>query len=166
MTFTPRLPVRDNSQHKHEADTGTVSAGSIMYLTESGTVAKVTASGQTPYGILSHNVKASLAGLPAGYEFPGEIGSADVRLGDPCQVFQDGGTFECDLYDYVGSGGLPAGTKLYARVLDSATNGQLTNDTSNVADADGAALAVALVQEPLTHDEAAAGKALQFKLLI
>lgn len=166
MVFTPRLPVRDNGQHKHEAASGATSAGSVMYLTASGTVAKVTTSGQVPYGILFHNVKAPLASLPQNYEFPGEIGSADSRLGDPVLIYQDGGTFETDLYDYSGSSGITAGTYLYARIGNSATNGQLTNDTLNVAGSDGSATAVAVAQETLTDAEASAGKRLAFKLLI
>jgi hypothetical protein len=166
MVFTPRLPVRDNGQHKHEAASGATSAGSVMYLTTSGTVAKVTTSGQVPYGILFHNVKAPLAGLPQNFEFPGEIGSADCRLGDPVLLYQDGGTFETDLYDYSGSSGISAGTLLYARINDGADNGKLTNDTLNVAGASGAAIAVARAQETLTDAEAVAGKRLAFKLLI
>ena len=168
MIFTPRLPVNENSLHKHEEASGTASAGAIMYLTESGTVAKVSTSGQVPYGILFHNVKAPLPGLPQNFEFPGEIGSADARLGDPVLLYQEGGTFETDYYEYTGATGLAAGDMLYARANGSASDGALTDDTANVAtESDGSTIkAVAQVLEPLTDDEATAGKALLVRLLI
>lgn len=164
MVFLPRLPVSEDSMRKHEASSGTAEAGSIMYLTASGTVAKVTASGHAPYGILFHRVKAPLPGLPQNFEFPGEIGSADARLGDPVLLYVEGGLFESDHYDYSGSSGLPVGTKLYARVNDSDDNGKLTNDTSNVALKDGSPKVCAEVVEPLTHAECQAKKRVTLKL--
>ena len=171
MTLNPRLPNNENPLQKHEAASGTADGGAVMYLTESGTVAKVTTSGQAPFGILFHNVKSSLAGLPAGYEFPGEIGSADMRLGDPVLVHFEGGIFETDHYRYLGSSGIPAGTLMYAHINNSDHDGKLVNDdgsTVDVADdGDGStAKAVALVLEGLSDDEADAGKALTIKLLI
>jgi len=171
MTLTPRLPANQNPLHKHEASSGTAEGGAIVFLTESGTVAKVTTSGQAPYGILFTPVKAPLSGLPQNYEFPTELGSITQRPGDPVDIYQEGGIFETSFYRYIGSSGINAGTLMYAHIGDASHNGKLVNDdgsTVSVADdGDGStAKAVAEVIEPLSHKEADANKPLAVKLLI
>jgi len=167
MILIPRNPVNQNPLHRHDANDGTAEGGMIMRLTSEGKLAKVTASGQAPFGILFPRVKSNLAGLPQNFEFPGEIGTSDQRLGDPVLVYQDGGTFEADEYDIVGSG-VAVGTVLYARINDAANDGKLTDDTSNVADTGdgGTAKPVAIATAALTADDVAAKKALAIKLLI
>ena len=167
MVLIPRNPVNQNPLHRHDEDSGTAEGGSIVALNSEGKVAKVSASGQAPYGILFQRVKGVTPGLPQNYEFPGEIGASDARLGDSVLVYQDGGTFETDNYVIVGSG-VSAGTTLYARINDADDNGKLTDDTSDVADnGDGStALAVALAIDTLTADQVTAGEKLFVKLLI
>lgn len=166
MVLIPRNPVNQNPLHRHDADSGTAEGGSIVALSAEGKVGKVATSGQTPYGILFQRVKGTTPGLPQNYEFPGEIGASDARLGDPVLVYQEGGTFETDEYVIVGSG-VAAGTKLYARAESGADNGKLTDDTSNVAVGDGSTpLAVAMAIDSLTADQVSAGERLFIKLLV
>jgi len=145
MVLIPRNPVNQNPLHKHEANSGTAEAGTIMHLTPSG-VAKITTSGQAPYGILFSRVAAGLAGMPQNFEFPGEIGTSDQRLGDPVLLYQDGGTFETSEYALSGAS-VSAGTKLYCLADGSADAGKLTEDITDAADDGGTAVVCAVVME-------------------
>lgn len=170
MVLLPRNPVNQNPLHKHDASSGVANAGSIVALNSDGEVAKVATSGQAPYGILFQKVKGATPGLPQNFEFPGELGNSDARLGDPVLIYQDGGTFETDNYYLVGSG-IAAGTKMYAIINDVDKNGMLTDDdgsTLDVADnGDGSTAApVALAIGSLTDTEADAKDLLFIKLLI
>ena len=174
MTVNARHLVGQTVFHSHKAESGVVDGGSIMKLNEDGTVQKVTASGEVPYGLLGQNVVTTLPGMPEGYEFPGEIGLAEQRLGEPVLVYQDGGVFEVDKYQYVSatSGGMAAGDLLYAQVGGTAYDGLLVNTSTPpsgaVADnGDGStAVPVAMVVTPLAHDDAVASKPVRLKLLI
>lgn len=165
MVLIPRNPGNQNPLHRHDASSGTAEGGTIVALNSAGEVAKVSASGQTPFGILFQRVKGATPGLPQNYEFPGEIGASDARLGDPVLIYQEGGTFETDNYTITGAS-LEASTLLYARIGDADNNGKLTDDTSNVADDGGSAKAVARVLAPLTSGQIDAGEKLFFQLLI
>lgn len=173
MVFLPRLPNNEDSLRKHEASSGTAAAGSVVFLTESGTIAKVAASGNVPYGFLFANVDTQIPGLPQNFQFPGELGTADARLGDPVLVYVEGGQFETDHYVYEGSAGINAGDLFYAAVgtAGGANDGKLVNSDSptdgTVANGEnGAPKAVAKALEPLTDAEATAGKRLLVQHLI
>lgn len=168
MVLLPRLPNNQNPLHSYDASSSVAAPGSFVHLLADGSVAKISTSGQKPFAILFSKVTGDLPGVPAFFQYPGTIGASDQRLGDPVLLYQEGGSFETDLYDYTGGAGLSAGDLLYVRINDVSTDGMLTDDSVDIADnGDGStAMAVAVVLQPLTHAEASASKMLSFKLLI
>jgi len=160
MVLTPRSPGVQNVLCKHDENSGAVEAGAIVYLSGSNKVAPVAASGNVPYGMLAQKVVAQLAGLPANFEFPGEIGASQARLGDPVCLYQSG-IFETT--HYILPVGCSAGDALYAHF---SSGGKLTKvAASGAIGTDGARKVVAIAQNTLTTNEAAAGKNLTVKLL-
>lgn len=173
VKLNPRLPVNEDSLHNHDAASGATAGGSIVKLQTDGTVAKVTSSGNVPYGILFNNVKSPMPGLPKNFRFPGELGSVDAFLGDPVLVYIGaGGLFETTNYQYAGSVGINAGVNLFCltNTVGNANDGKLTNTSTPgvgaVIQEAGSAKPIAVVTQPLTHDEATAGKALAIKMLL
>jgi len=171
MVLTPRHPGIGVTTHRHDETTATLEAGSVVYLTAAGKLAKCTAvSGNVPHGISFQRVKAQAPNLPQNFEFPGEIGASDARLGDPILYYQEGGIYETTEYNILGGAGVAAGQLLYCQVNDSTHNGRLVNDDGSTADVAldeaGDPKACAKVLEPLSADEVAAGKALAIQLLL
>jgi len=166
MVLVPRCPDVQDVMCKHDEVSGTAEAGCIVYLSGDKKVAKVAASGNVPFGMLGQRVKSQATGLPQGYEFPGEIGSNDARLGDPVLVFH-GGQF--DTTEYALPSGVVAGAALYASVA-ATINGKLVDSellASGVANGfSGSSQVVAVAESALSVAEAAAGKALLIKLLV
>lgn len=167
MVLVPRCPNVEDVMCKHDESSGTAEAGCVMYLSGDKKVAKVAASGNVPFGLLGQRVKAQATGLPQNFEFPGEIGTSDARLGDPVLVFQ-GGQFETTYY--LLPSGVAAGSALYACVAGAAHNGKLVDAillASGVAnDFSGSPKVVAVAENALSSDEAAAAKPLLIKLLV
>jgi len=165
MIFLPRHPVGQDVMNRHDETSGTAEAGVVVALVGDKKVAKITSSGQLPYGLLGQPVVAPIAGLPQGYQFPGQIGSAEAKLGDPVQIFH-GGIFETTQYAI--SGAVDAGTILYAKTDDAASNGKLCKlaDAPVALGIDGAAMPVAQVINALAAEETAAGAALLVKALV
>lgn len=162
MVLIPRHPDIENVMCKHDELSGIAEAGAIVYLSGDKKVAKVSASGHNPYGLLGQKVKASAAGLPQNFEFPGEIGTSDARLGDPVLVYH-GGLFETSFYNL--PAGVAAGAPLFAKTGDSSHNSKLVAVASGVAlGLDGQPAVVAIAQSTLSVDEATAGKPLAIKL--
>ncbi len=166
MVLVPRCPDVQDVMCKHDASSGTAEAGVIVYLSGDKKVAKVAASGNVPFGMLGQRVKAQATGLPQNFEFPGEIGSSDARLGDPVLVYH-GGQF--DTTQYALPSGVTAGAALYASVA-TGNQGKLVDSillASGVANGfSGSAQVVAVAESSLTVSEAAAGKSLLIKLLV
>lgn len=161
MVLIPRHPAAQNILCRHDEESGTAEAGAIVRLTGDNKVAKVTASGHVPYAILGQRVKAGAAGLPQNFEFPGEIGTSDARLGDPVQLFMSGGLFETNHYNL--PAGCAAGDALYAQPGE----GKLCAvSASGCLGHNGQPLVVATAQHGLSADQAAAGKFLAIKLAI
>jgi hypothetical protein len=173
MVLNPRLPVNEDPLHDHDAASGATAGGSIVKLQADGTIAKITTSGQVPYGILFNNVKSPIPGLPQNFLFPGELGSVDAFLGDPVLVYIGaGGLFETTHYKYSGSAGIDAGTKLYC-LTDAAVsddNSKLVNTptpvSGSVVQEGGSAKVIAVATQPLTDEEASAQKPLAIKMLL
>lgn len=164
MVLNPRQPNVQNVQCTHDELSGTAEAGAIVYLSGDKKVAKVSKASQVPYGMLGQKVKANATGLPQNFEFPGEIGSSDARLGDPVLVFH-GGIFETTHYHL--PSGVTAGAALYAIAGDVTNNSKLGVVASGSAEGhDGNPAIVAEAQNSLTVAEAAAAKALVIKLLV
>jgi len=161
MTLIPRHPVSQNVLCKHDESSGTAEAGAVVYLSGDNKVARVTASGNVPYAMLFQPVRANLAGLPANFEFPGEIGTSVARAGDPVLLYHKG-IFETDHYTL--SGGVSAGASLYALADGSVDAGKLCASGTVALDAAGNDAIVAVAQESLSAAEAAVGKALKIKL--
>ena len=158
MVLVPRFIDVQNVLCKHDVNSGTAEAGAVVYLTGDSQVAKVVASGNKPFALLGQRVKASAAGLPSNFQFPGEIGSSDARLGDPVLLFQKGGQFDTSHYDLVA--GVTAGADLYAEVGE----GKLTVATTGVCvDAFGP-VKVATAITSLSAAQAAAGTLLTIAL--
>ena len=169
MALTPRHPGIGNTMVQHDESSGTLEPGAIVYLTAEGKAAKCTAiSGNVPFAISFQRVKAQSANLPLNYEFPGEIGASDARLGDPILLYQNGGIYHTEHYNIIGGAGVDAGTALYCQVNDATDQSKLVNDdgsTKDVAvDAAGDPVLCAIVQEPLTAEEVAAGEPLLIQL--
>ena len=159
MVLVPRFIDVQNVLCRHDELSGTAEAGAVVYLTGDSKVGKIVASGNQPYALLGQRVKASAAGLPQNFQFPGEIGAADARLGDPVLLFQQGGVFDTDFYDL--ASGVTAGAPLYAKVGD----GKLTASTVGVSvNALGAPNRVATAQNTLTVADVAVGKLLTIAL--
>ena len=144
------------------AETLPVAAGRLVYVTGMTTDgrAKVqvitAASSQTVLGWLMHKVKDVPADFPPGFVFRGDLGSTDIREGDPCGVAHGpGAVYETDQYVDEGSNGITAGTVLY-----SDNDGKLSDTNAD----SGTAAAVAM--QTLTATETAAGKLLRIKALI
>ena len=164
MVLNPRQPDIQNVQCKHDELSGTAEAGAIVYLSGDSKVAKVTASGHVPFALLGQQVKANAAGLPQNFEFPGEIGSSQARLGDPVLCYH-GGQFETTHYHL--PAGVTAGAPLYAKIGDASHNSKLVASGVGVAlNADSAPAVVAVAENSLSADEAAAAKPLRIKVLV
>lgn len=157
MVLIPRVPNIQNVLLKHDETSGTAAAGSVVYLSGDRKVAKVAASGNVPVGLLGQEVKANAAGLPVNFEFPGEIGGSQARLGDPVLVYSQG-VFETTHYKI--SGSISAGAELYACVV-SGHEGKLTN-----SGAESTTDLVAIALNSLTAGETAAAKPLLIKLVL
>lgn len=163
MALNPRQVVLEDVLNRHKASSGTAEAGAIVYLSSEKEVAKVVASGNIPYGMLGQAVKASPAGLPQNFEFPGQIGNSDARLGDPVLVYHEG-QFETTHYSL--PAGIAAGASLYCGATIVAEQSKLIASGTGAANgANGQPKVVALAQSALTATEAAAGKALLIQLL-
>jgi hypothetical protein len=159
MVLVPRFIDVQNVLCKHDEVSGTAEAGAVVYLSGDSKIAKVVASGNAPFAMLGQRVKASAAGLPQNFQFPGEIGASDARLGDPVLLFQKGGQFDTTHYDL--ASGVTAGAPLYAKVGE----GKLTAAATGVCvDSNGDAVKVAVAVNTLSVDEAAAGKFLTIAL--
>jgi hypothetical protein len=164
MVLNPRQPNVQNVQCKHDELSGTAEAGAIVYLSGDKKVAKVSLSTHVPCGMLGQRVKANASGLPQNFEFPGEIGASDARLGDPVLVY-NGGIFETTHYNL--PAGVAAGAPLYAKAGDTTHNSKLVAVASGAAEGhDGNPAIVAEAVCALSTAEAAAGKALLVKLLV
>lgn len=164
MVLNPRQPNIQNVLCKHDELSGTAEAGAIVYLSGDNKIAKVTASGNVPFALLGQQVKANAAGLPQNFEFPGEIGSNQARLGDPVLLYH-GGQFETTHYHL--PAGVVAGAPLYAKTGDATHNSKLVASGVGVAlDLAGNPAVVAIAENSLSVDEAAAAKALRVKLLV
>lgn len=164
MVLTPRCPNTENVLCRHDETSGTCEAGAIVYLSGDKKIAKVAASGNVPYGLLGQRVKANAAGLPQGFEFPGEQGASDARLGDPVCLFH-GGIFDTDFYHL--PAGVTAGAALYARTEESENNAKLVTTATGVAlGLDGQPAKVAVAMSSLSTAEATAKKPLLVKMLI
>jgi len=164
MVLNPRQPDIQNVLCRHDELSGTAEAGAIVYLSGDSKVAKVTASGNKPFGLLGQQVRANAAGLPQNFEFPGAIGSNQARLGDSVLVYSKG-QFETTHYHL--PAGITAGAALYARTGDVTHNSKLVAAGGAVAlDELGVAAIVAVAENTLTTAEATAGKALRVKLLV
>jgi hypothetical protein len=173
MVLNPRLPVNEDPLHDHDAASGATAGGSIVKLQADGTIAKITSSGQVPYGILFNNVKSPIPGLPQNFLFPGELGSVDAFLGDPVLVYVGaGGLFETTHYSYEGSSGIDAGAKLYclSNTSGNVNDGKLVNSATPasgvVVQEAGAAKVIAIATQPLTDAEASVRKPLAIKMLL
>jgi len=169
MALIPRHPGIQNTMLVHDEASGAMEPGAIVYLTAEGKAAKcVAVSGNVPYAISFQRVKAQSANLPQNYEFPGEIGASDARLGDPILLYQEGGIYHTENYNIIGGAGVAAGTVLYCQVNDTANNGKLINDDGSSQDVAvnvaGVPVPCAIVQEPLTAEQVAAGQALLIQL--
>ena len=161
MVLKPRHPGTQDVLCRHDEESGTAEAGAIVYLSGDNKVAKVAVSGNVPYAILGQRVKAGATGLPQNFQFPGEIGTADARLGDPVQLFVNGGIF--DTNHYILPAGVSAGDALYAQPGE----GKLTKvAASGCLGHNGQRLVVAIAQHGLTTDQTAAGASLLIKLAI
>lgn len=157
MVLVPRHVDVENVLCKHDELSGTAEAGAIVKLTAANKVAVVSGSG-APFAMLGQKVKAQAAGLPQNFEFPGEIGTSDARLGDPVLLFH-GGVFETTHYNL--PSGVAAGAALYAELGD----GKLITTTGTAAlDLLGAPAICAIAQSALSTAEAAAAKRLVVKL--
>lgn len=164
MVFIPRHPDTQNVLCRHDEASGTAEAGAVVYLSGDSKIAKCAVSGNVPYGFLGQRVKASAAGLPEGFKFPGEIGSSDALLGDPVCVYHSG-LFETTHY-YLPAG-CTAGDRLYAMIGNSTHNGKLIAVAASGAfDHDSTRKVVAIAQETLTSTQASAGERLTVKVLI
>ena len=158
MILQPRVPLTQNVLCRHDESTGVAEQGAVCYLSGDKKVAKITASGQVPFGLLGQRVKGNMAGLPQNFEFPGEIGNSDARLGDPVLVYH-GGIFETTYY--IVSGSVTAGDPLYGCIVGASDQGKLCKD---VLLAGAGAVAIAL--NSLTADETSALKPLLIKLAL
>lgn len=164
MALNPRVVVIEDVLNRQDASSGTAEAGNIVYLSGDKKVAKVVASGNVPFGMLGQAVKAAPAGLPQNFEFPGQIGNSDARLGDPVLVYHMG---QFETTQYVLAAGVAAGAKLYCGASVVAEQGKLiASGTGAALGFDGSPLVVAVAQSALSVDEAAAGKALLVQLLV
>lgn len=164
MVLIARTPSVENVLCKHDEDSGTAEAGVVVFLSGDDKVAKVAASGNVPFGFLGQQVRAQAAGLPLNFEFPSQQGSNTALIGDPVLVVH-GGIYETDQY-FLPSG-VAAGSALYAKVDDVDNDGKLVADAADVAlDFDGSAKVVAVAQQDLSADQAAANERLRVKLLI
>jgi len=163
MVLNPRDPQHENVLCRHDELTGTAEAGSVVYLTGDKKVAKVSVSGNVPFGLLGQGVKGQTAGLPTNFEFPGEIGTTDARLGDPVCVYHLG---QFDTTHYHLPSGVNAGAQLFARTDDVTHAGKLTNSGTVALNHAGAPAPVAIALSTLSSGEAAEGKSLLIKLLI
>lgn len=159
MVLIPRHINVENVLNKHDETSGTAEAGAIVRLSADKKVAKISASGQVPFGMLAYKVKAPAAGLPQNFQFPGEMGATEALLGDPVLVYH-GGIFETTHIAI--SGSAVAGAALYA----STDAGKLTNVSASGALENGSPKVCAYVQDGLTAPEVAAGKALTIKLVL
>jgi len=160
MTLTPRHISDQNTLCRHDVDSGTAEAGAIVRLSGSSKVAKVTTtSGGAPFAMLGQKVKAQAAGLPQNFEFPGEMGTSDARVGDPVLLYFKG-TFETTHYAI--SGTLAAGAPLYA----STDAGKLTNVAASGALEGGSPKVCAIAQSSLSPAQASAAEALTIKLAL
>lgn len=164
MALNPRVVVIEDVLNRHDADSGTAEAGVVVYLSGDKKVAKVTASGNLPFGILGQAVKAAPAGVPQNYEFAGQIGNSDARLGDSVLVFHKG---QFETTEYKLAAGVSAGAKLYCGAVVTAEQGKLiASGTGAALGLDGQPMVVAVAQSALTAVEAAAGKALLVQVLV
>lgn len=163
MVLVPRFPNVQDVMCVHDYASGVAEAGCIVYLSGDKKVAKVAASGNVPFGMLGQKVKAQATGLPQYFEFPGEIGMSDARLGDPVLVYH-GGQFETTHYAL--PSGVAAGSALYASIDE----GKLVDAVllaSGVANGvSGNPQVVAVAESALSADQAAAGQELLIQLLI
>lgn len=158
MILQPRVPLTQNVLCRHDESTGVAEQGAVCYLSGDKKVAKITASGQVPFGLLGQRVKGNMAGLPQNFEFPGEIGNSDARLGDPVLVYH-GGIFETTYYKI--SGSISAGASLYGCVVGAEDQGKLVSNGSLAT-----AGVVAIALNSLSADETSAQKPLLVKLAL
>lgn len=163
MVLNPRQPNIQDVFCKHDELSGAAEAGAIVYLSGDSKVAIVNASGNVPYAMLGQQVKANAAGLPQNFEFPGEIGGTQARSGDPVLIYF-GGQFDTTHYSL--PSGVAAGAPLHACVGDVNNNSKLTNSGVFANGLDGNPMVVAVAEQSLSADEAAAGKSLRIKLLV
>lgn len=160
MSFKPRHNALQNVLCRHDEVSGTAEAGAIVYLSGENKVAKIAASGNVPYAILAQKVKAQAAGLPSNFEFPGELGTSDARLGDPVLLYH---STVAETTHYLLPTGCLAGSALYANLGD----GKLTTAVTGVAFGAGSdPIVCAYAQEALTAGEVSAGKALVVKVAL
>lgn len=166
MAFIVRNPEVSDVMTRHDETSGTVDSGAVLYLSGDRKVAKVTASGNVPYGFLGEtSVRAQAPGTPAGFNYPGQMGSTDALLGEPVVVYHGGGT--ADTTVYVLPAGVSAGAPLYALVGNATNNGKLTAVSASGANGfSGTPLVVAEAISSLSTAQAAAGKKLTIKLMI
>jgi len=164
MAINPRHVDIEDVLNRHKADSGTAEAGAIVYLSGDKEVAKVAASGNVPFGMLGQAVVAAPAGVPQNFEFPGQQGNSEARLGDPVCVYHCG---QFDTTNYQLAAGVAAGAKLYAGAQVTAEQGKLIASGTGAANGvDGLPKVVAIAQSDLSVAEAAAGKALLVQLLV
>jgi hypothetical protein len=164
MALNPRHVDIEDVLNRHDAGSGTAEAGAIVYLSGDKQVAKVAASGNKPYGMLGQAVKADPAGLPQNFQFPGQIGNSDARLGDPVLVYHSG---QFETTHYVLPAGIAAGAPLYCGAAVVAEQSKLiASGTGAALGLDSLPKVVALAQSALSADEAADGKALLIELLV
>lgn len=172
MILIPRHPVNQDPLRDHDASSGTMEGGTLVKITAEGEIARVTSSGDIAHGLLFNRVTTSIPNMPQNFQFPGELGSADARLGDPVLVYVGaGGMFETDQYSYEGSSGISAGTYLYCLTdTSSEDDGKLVNtatpSSGAVLQEGGSAKPVAVVAYPLSDAEASAGELLSVRTLL
>lgn len=162
MVLIPRHPNVQDVLCRHDELSGTAEAGAIVFLSGDQKVAKVAASGNVPHGMLAQRVNAQPAGLPQNFKFPGQLGTCDAQLGDPVLVFH-GGIFETTHYSL--PAGVAAGAPLFAQAGVPAHNSKLVAVSAGCAlGHDGSPKIVAVAQNTLSADQAAAGERLVIKL--
>jgi len=166
MSFIPRHPTIQESQLQHDPNSGVAAAGSVVYLSGDGQVARVTQSGHAPMGFLGSDVVAENANVPKGYQWPGQMGSSAQFVGDPVMVAYGDGSYDTTQYKASGSG-ISAGVLLYAVADGSDDSGKLVDSNAGtVALEGGVAKPCARSLTELSADEVTAGKALLIKSLL
>jgi hypothetical protein len=103
------------------------------------------------------------AGLPLNFQFPGQIGNSDQRLGDPVVVYHNG-QFLTTFYHL--PAGVTAGSPLYCGTVGAEQSMLVSSGTGAALGLDGQPKVVALAQATLSATDAANATALLIELLV